>query len=634
MNYFAIELGSYQVRLAHDQISLTEPIVVSQQFLTWICHYQQQWVIGDCVKDCLERSTYIEIYYDFLRDIEDKKSDSFISNDELNQKIFKHIVEIQPYIKKAKTIVAVVPAYLTESKKQALNLLAQDTGIILAGMISSAYAKALYLVSQTDFKVGDIFAVYEWGTSQFEFAIFTVTKIGHDCRINCIAQTHFDRGSYQWNQQLWNNVAKKYQDKRGKALKINQLHILDPQIHGTRLSFNNYAERAIQVWGGLVFSVARKEFEQSIQVDIDRSIQCIQQALIAANLSKQQMNKIYLTGANSQSSFVQKALQACFEHHQVVVQSETDLAAKGAVIYAQYAEVQKKAVKLKEIHQRNEEIITKANDDIQRTNTEKPKIIENTLDKSLVFIDDSKKFKPLKIIVWILCLAIVVVIIGYGLLNIKNQNNQIVFSDQCNHLGNSTASILIDQNINFSTQQRNYIVEHIWGEIDNNQSVGALIEIYKINENIDHLTSIKFCKPAQDSIYYKNFKQKIEQEVDKVFITPQTAERNIAENIQMIMNTREVKRSTYRTLMVFSDLAQHSQYASVNECQNPESTIQQFKMNIQRKAARPRLNNTRIELYVTENQEKSIQEQPCWHQFWLWFLGDIHGDSKLVKRNF
>ena len=83
MNYFAIELGSYQVRLAHDQISLTEPIVVSQQFLTWICHYQQQWVIGDCVKDCLERSTYIEIYYDFLRDIGDKKSDSFISNDEL-----------------------------------------------------------------------------------------------------------------------------------------------------------------------------------------------------------------------------------------------------------------------------------------------------------------------------------------------------------------------------------------------------------------------------------------------------------------------------------------------------------------------------------------------------------------------
>lgn len=635
MNYFAIDLGTYQVRVAHEQLSFNEPIRVSQQILAWLYHNDEQWRIGEVVKEYLQQQN-IEIYYDFFRDIQPEstlieQAKQSVSAHDLSRILLREIVQREPNLNLAKCIVAVVPNYLNEQQRAQLKQIATSQQIMITELLDATYAKAYALVQQSYFDLGYIFAVYEWGASQFEFAIFKVIKNQENLRdIQLLARQHLAIGGYQCDQKIWSYIAQQYQDQRQKPLTHAILSILDAQIQATKIALNAEEERAICISQRFVFPISQQIFLQQIKIDLEKIKTALQQTLLQANLLKHQITKIYLTGGSSQLYMVKPMLHEYFKEAKLVEAYSSDLAVKGAVLYAQRINIPQHTESVPEILNteikpiQTNPLSLDFNRPISAQNRATQVIPKQNIEVTLPPQREKKTYS----ILWLIVTVILLCLGGMMYFNIHQQRHEtpILFAEQC-HDSAANIVILIDQNSFSSAQQNADVIQQAWTALQDKSQSGDLISIYALAAQGTIQPVMQLCQFQQTQAFKTTFEQGIQQALVQTKLVMQP----IAESIIEISSQLDLRQAPYRTWLIFSNLMQQSDALSIQQCTQAERGLSQFKQSRKGQRQRPLLNNSSIWLYLAKTTLDE-QQTRCKNQFWLWFFNSMEGDSSIHQR--
>lgn len=334
--YVGLDLGGYLFKIGvAENISAVKNF---EQFTPWVHSEDGFAYVGDsAVNFAADQQSLDRLYYNFLRQVDQDHSFGQLAGFnvtalDLVKIIFQKAVLMSPRIALADYRVAVVPSYLTQEQRVATSIAAQRADLKLSAVISQGVAKAIALQDKYSLKAGHVFAIYEWGATQFEFSIF---KVLDDKCIEVLVSTSLEQhGGYQCDQKLWQILAEQYKVKRGKELTKNVLNVLDSQLIGTKEGLIKRADRSIEI-RDITLDVTLAELESRVSDLVNQTIECVKKAIRIANLSVTEIKDIYLTGGSSQIPLVNSLVKENFTC-QITQESQSELAAQGAVIFAQH----------------------------------------------------------------------------------------------------------------------------------------------------------------------------------------------------------------------------------------------------------------------------------------------------------
>ena len=299
--YVGIDLGGKQVKIGIADTASS--INQYEQFTSWVYSEDGVAYVGEgAVTLGTNQQNPDEHYSNFLHQIDQavelgQLAGVKVTALDLVKIIFRKAVLMREYITRADQCVAVVPAYMNQEQKIATSIAAKRAGLRLSAVISQGVAKAIALQNKYSLPVGHVFAIYEWGASQFEFSIFRVLN---NNGLEVLTTTSLEQvGGYQCDQRLWQIVAEKYKLKRGKELVNNRVSMLDSHVIGTKEGLNTRADRSVEI-NNITLDVSRWEFEDRVRSLINETIECAKKAIRTANLPVSEIKDTYLTGGSSQ----------------------------------------------------------------------------------------------------------------------------------------------------------------------------------------------------------------------------------------------------------------------------------------------------------------------------------------------
>jgi molecular chaperone DnaK (HSP70) len=333
--YVGIDLGGKQVKIGIADTASS--INQYEQFTSWVYSEDGVAYVGEgAVTLGTNQQNPDEHYSNFLHQIDQavelgQLAGVKVTALDLVKIIFRKAVLMREYITRADQCVAVVPAYMNQEQKIATSIAAKRAGLRLSAVISQGVAKAIALQNKYSLPVGHVFAIYEWGASQFEFSIFRVLN---NNGLEVLTTTSLEQvGGYQCDQRLWQIVAEKYKLKRGKELVNNRVSMLDSHVIGTKEGLNTRADRSVEI-NNITLDVSRWEFEDRVRSLINETIECAKKAIRTANLPVSEIKDIYLTGGSSQILAVSTAVKETFAS-KITLETQSQLAAQGAVMFGQ-----------------------------------------------------------------------------------------------------------------------------------------------------------------------------------------------------------------------------------------------------------------------------------------------------------
>jgi hypothetical protein len=206
-------------------------------------------------------------------------------------------------------------------------------------------------------------------------------------------------------------------------------------------------------------------------------------------------------------------------------------------------------------------------------------------------------------------------------------------------------AILIDKTDIIPIQTQTEIQNRAWDAIQEHSKMGDLISVYEITQNsLQNLKpSFQMCRPksgddaSELTENVKNIDKKFKEQFEKPLLnilsgnTGQAQNSPIAEAINDINLSKNLRDAEYGRILLFSDLMQHSSNVSTYGCKSPDDAISHFKQSRQGSSQRPTFNNTIVELHIIPRPKMSETEVACRDKFWLWFFGDMRGEPEKVR---
>lgn len=331
--YCAIDLGAYQTRVYFEDSSETQ----NKAFQSWILKDEQgRPLIGDSVaEDAKKHKMYHHVQSNFLKDMAANNHQERA----LVQSMFKELTVLFPELKQLNNIALVVPSYFNEVDTRTIKEIAKKENITIAEhTVSQGMAKATFLATDRRLPQGSRFAIYDWSASQFEFSVFEVLEEQQVKQLGKVSSIEIS--GYQVDEALWNSIAKKYKELRGRDLDLETFHYLDSQIQDLK---DGLSQR--DPFGLMITSGARNiNVDISISELLDAIRPMLEQSYKFADemLQKYPVQQLYLTGGVTQILSLQQSIQEHFQLESVKEAYKADMAVKGAVLYSKQLETQQR----------------------------------------------------------------------------------------------------------------------------------------------------------------------------------------------------------------------------------------------------------------------------------------------------
>lgn len=337
-----IDLGNYRTSLISDQVAWSSLADREHHFLSWVTSENNVAIVGEAALSIVDMHGYEHVYSRFIDKIGQDDQQYMIANQHLTSfDLVSFLFKKSQILSQASqdNYILAVPDNTETPQKMTLVACAQRQGCKVKAVITQSLAKAIALIHRENFKLGTVFAIYDWEDSMFTFSIYRVIST---YGLEILASQSLEHVSqFACDQRLWALIAEKYKAARGRDLTEQVLSQQHPDIKECKNNLEKYGIASIALRQNN-FDITFTEFDERTQDLVKQSLNKIEQAFRQANLLESDLNGgVYILGTSSQSNIESNTVSiidpvkksfTC----QVNVEEGLGLAAKGAALFGQF----------------------------------------------------------------------------------------------------------------------------------------------------------------------------------------------------------------------------------------------------------------------------------------------------------
>jgi hypothetical protein len=208
--------------------------------------------------------------------------------------------------------------------------------------------------------------------------------------------------------------------------------------------------------------------------------------------------------------------------------------------------------------------------------------------------------------------------------------------DGCTGTPTANTVIVLDHSETISEQTRHEITARALAHVELKSAPNERVTVFDIGQASKKALTPVFsrCKPAQDGSRLTENVAAIKKTYQRDFIGPLKAvldvppandkESPIAQSV-IDISLSQYLRGEHNSLLVFSDLLEHTPKFSVYTCSDPERVISAFRESRKGAQERPVFKNTTVTLNVIPRTDVPKGALRCRDKLWPWFFGDSEG---------
>lgn len=239
--------------------------------------------------------------------------------------------------------------------------------------------------------------------------------------------------------------------------------------------------------------------------------------------------------------------------------------------------------------------------------------------------------------------VVVLVIIAFGF-SYRQSNKPKLDGRSCPATIVRSTAIVIDRSDDTPSQTLDEILARTKRFVAEGAQEGELVSLFEVSGT--SRTSLKpvfsACVPQRDGNDLYENRRKIQRTFTERFAGPLDAalaakpvrseSSPISEAVIDLSASQYLSAPTNR-LIVFSDMLQNSDNASLYGCTSAKTAIADFRAHRAGAIERPTFRNTAVELNVIPREGIGRETVRCRDGFWAWFFGDDEGaDAGLTLR--
>ncbi len=235
------------------------------------------------------------------------------------------------------------------------------------------------------------------------------------------------------------------------------------------------------------------------------------------------------------------------------------------------------------------------------------------------------------IIAGVVAVLLVVFAFGYKLSNKPKLDDR-----SCPATIARSTAIVIDRSDDTPSQTLEEIVARTKQFVTERAEQGELVSLFEISgvsrTNLKPVFSV--CVPQRDGNDIYENRRKIQRQFAEQFTKPLDAALTgksaksdsspISEAVIDLSASRYLAAPANR-LIVFSDMLQNSDNASLYRCTSAKTAIEEFRAHRAGAIERPTFRNTAVELNMIPREGIGHDVVKCRDRFWAWFFGDNEG---------
>jgi hypothetical protein len=205
--------------------------------------------------------------------------------------------------------------------------------------------------------------------------------------------------------------------------------------------------------------------------------------------------------------------------------------------------------------------------------------------------------------------------------------------------------VVLDYSEQITEQTREEIAARATAHIHDNVKVNERVSIFTVSElskkSLKPIVSI--CRPPDEGnraienvqLIRKRFQQNFEKPIREALsgAPGSSKESPIAQTITDISLSQYLRGSS-NTLLVFSDMLEHTPKFSLYKCADPESVIARYRTSVSGAKERPEFKNTKVSLNVVPRLDLGKATLKCRDKLWPWFFGDNTGGNAALTLDY
>jgi hypothetical protein len=253
----------------------------------------------------------------------------------------------------------------------------------------------------------------------------------------------------------------------------------------------------------------------------------------------------------------------------------------------------------------------------------------------------SKKDRHAYMLIAAVCVGVVILLGAKVALDHKVKRGP----DNCLPVTDRQTVVLVDHSEVVTDQTREEIVARAMHHILQNVKVDERVTIFSVSATTQ--SSLKpvdsLCRPPDDgnravenvATIKKLFVHNFEERLRKALSEP-ISDSNRSPIAQAItdISLSQYLRGSANTLLVFSDMLEHTEKFSMYTCRTPDRVTSMYRDSRVGAKERPEFKNTAIALNIIPRLKVSRESLQCRDKFWPWFFGDDAGKQSSLRIDF
>lgn len=217
--------------------------------------------------------------------------------------------------------------------------------------------------------------------------------------------------------------------------------------------------------------------------------------------------------------------------------------------------------------------------------------------------------------------------------------------DGCIGQPSASTAIVIDHSETIPSQTLAEIKARVLRHINEKVADNELVYVFYISELSKKRLEPKFrhCKPSRHGNRLTQDVKTLEKRYTREFLDPLLAavsappadakESPIAQAV-IDLSLSESLRSSRNSLLVFSDLLEHTNRFSLLNCNDGLNAVAGFRASRKGSQERPKFANTSVWLNVIPRDNVSKNTLKCSEYMWAWFFGDNEGAAASLTKDY
>ena len=202
--------------------------------------------------------------------------------------------------------------------------------------------------------------------------------------------------------------------------------------------------------------------------------------------------------------------------------------------------------------------------------------------------------------------------------------------------------IVLDYTDQINDQTRNEIsvraMEYVRNKVKVNERVSIFVISDQSKKSLTPLVSL--CKPPDEgnrivenvSLIQKRFHQNFEKPIHDILLSsPSDSKESPIAQVITDLSLSQYLRGSSNTLLVFSDMLEHTAKFSLYKCSAAARVITNYRESRIGALERPIFKNVNVKLNLVPRLDQTKDMLKCRDIFWPWFFGNNQGPNALLN---